>query len=415
MPTVRPFRFAGLKRYTSEQVAVQESLATHLSRRPFHPQFGDSLASVIERYVKSPCKLGKIDWKPVARSDLGALLPAVGCIVVVGAAPTESKILVDIDTGLVALAIDRLLGGSGGNGRIQRPLTEIEEGVLSFIILKVLSHFTTELETGRELSLTLDRFAARLGDIQEIVDLEATYHLVGVRISIGKHVGYARILVPNSLVTQSFSTMPEQGPLSGTELDYMRRMLSAIGDVTVDGRVEAATLDLGPDDIANLETGDIVILENHEIAKSPSGVEGNVFVKLGLGQNGGLRGRVFTEGENVRLEIHEIVVQEQPPEAPMVEEGEGPPPEASAIENADNLNETQGLLRDVDAPVVVELGRIRMNTAQVARLRTGQILRLPRGPNDPVDLVVNGKLFARGELIEVDGELGVRLLQVAGA
>ena len=32
----------------------------------------------------------------------------------------------------------------------------------------------------------------------------------------------------------------------------------------------------------------------------------------------------------------------------------------------------------------------------------------------PVNLVVNGKLFARGELIEVDGELGVRLLKVAG-
>jgi flagellar motor switch protein FliM len=81
----------------------------------------------------------------------------------------------------------------------------------------------------------------------------------------------------------------------------------------------------------------------------------------------------------------------------------------------DNLGETQGLLRDVAAPVVVELGRIQLSITQVARLRNGQILRLPRGPNDPVDLVVNGKLFARGELIEVDGELGVRLLQVTGA
>jgi len=80
----------------------------------------------------------------------------------------------------------------------------------------------------------------------------------------------------------------------------------------------------------------------------------------------------------------------------------------------DNLSETQGLLRDVAAPVVVELGRIRLNASQVARLKAGQILRLPRGPRDPVDLVVNGKIFARGELLEVDGELGVRLLQVAG-
>ena len=82
---------------------------------------------------------------------------------------------------------------------------------------------------------------------------------------------------------------------------------------------------------------------------------------------------------------------------------------------ADNFEGTAGLLRDVSAPVVVELGRLRLNAAQVTRLRAGQIIRLPRGPNDPVDLVVNGKLFARGELIEVDGALGVRLQQIVGA
>ncbi len=81
----------------------------------------------------------------------------------------------------------------------------------------------------------------------------------------------------------------------------------------------------------------------------------------------------------------------------------------------ENLAETEGLLRDVAAPVVVELGRIRLNAAQVVRLKKGQVLRLARGPTDPVDLVVNGKLLGRGELVEVDGELGVRLIHVVGA
>ncbi len=65
--------------------------------------------------------------------------------------------------------------------------------------------------------------------------------------------------------------------------------------------------------------------------------------------------------------------------------------------------------------MVVELGRIRMNAAQVVRLKKGQILRLPRAPGDPVDLVVNGKVLARGELVDVEGELGVRLVQIVGA
>ena len=89
--------------------------------------------------------------------------------------------------------------------------------------------------------------------------------------------------------------------------------------------------------------------------------------------------------------------------------------ELAPTEVEDNLEETEGLLRDVEAPIVIELGRLQMNTAQVIRLKAGQVLRLPRRATDPVDLVVNDKVFARGELIEVDGELGVRLVQVTGA
>lgn len=81
---------------------------------------------------------------------------------------------------------------------------------------------------------------------------------------------------------------------------------------------------------------------------------------------------------------------------------------------SDNLPETEGLLREMDRDVAVELGRIRLNTAQVVRLRAGQVLHLNRGATDPVDLVIGGKLFAKGELLEVDGELGVRLTQLTG-
>jgi type III secretion system YscQ/HrcQ family protein len=189
----------------------------------------------------------------------------------------------------------------------------------------------------------------------------------------------------------------------------MKKMLDSLGPVPVFARIEAAQLDLGPQEIENLEIGDIVVLENHNLTKAASGYEGEVFVKLGAGLNGGLKGRLFSDESQSRLEILEVVFQEKPPEVVMVQEGE---PQAEPAEEGDNFAQTEGLLRDVEAPVIVELGRIRMNTAQVIRLRAGQILRLPRGPNDPVDLVVNNRLFARGELIEVDGELGVRLLQV---
>jgi flagellar motor switch protein FliM len=331
----------------------------------------------------------------------------VGCLLVVGCGASEHKILADLDPSIAMLCIDRLLSGNGDVGRIQRPLTEIEEGVLSFILLKIMSFVHDGWETGKELALTLDRFASRLEELQTIIDAEPGYHALALSLSVGKKVGYLRVLIPDTLITTHFQQLVAQSGGPQAEQHHMRTVFAALGEREVTGRVEVAQLDLGPDDIADLEVGDIVIIENHQLALSPQGLKGTAFVKIGLGKNGGLKAQIESDGERSRLVVADIVVQEEPAESQMADSGEDQGGD-------DNLPETEGLLRDVPAPVVVELGRIRMNTAQVIRLRQGQILRLPRGPNDPVDLVVNGKVFARGELIEVDGELGVRLLQVTG-
>lgn len=408
MAQVRPFLFTNLPRYTHDQIAVLQSLSAYFSRRPFDPTFLDELGHMLEGYLKAPCALSVQQTQTVARTSIGQLLPAVGVFIVVGCGASEHKLIVDLDPSLATLAIDRLLGGAGESSRMQRALTEIEEGILSFILLKAMGFVHDGWETGRELALTLDRFASRLEDVQSIVDTEPGYHALALSVAVGKKVGYTRILVPDSLITTRFQQVVAQANPPELEARQMRNAFRALGEAEVTGRVEVAQLDLGPDDIAGLEAGDIVILENHQLALSPQGLTGLAFVKLGMGQNGGLRTQIESDGERSRLVIASIVVQEEPAESEMADSGE----QGDVVD--DNLQETEGLLRDVPAPVVVELGRIRMNTAQVIRLRQGQILRLPRGPNDPVDLVVNGKVFARGELIEVDGELGVRLLQVTG-
>ena len=59
----------------------------------------------------------------------------------------------------------------------------------------------------------------------------------------------------------------------------MRRLLRCIGEMPVLGRAEVATLDLAPEDMGNLEVGDIIVFENHQITKTPSGIQGSVFIR----------------------------------------------------------------------------------------------------------------------------------------
>ncbi len=72
------------------------------------------------------------------------------------------------------------------------------------------------------------------------------------------------------------------------------------------------------------------------------------------------------------------------------------------------------LLRDVPLRVTVELGRARLFVRDVLALRNGSVIELDRPAGGAVDLLVNGVLIARGEVVIVDERFGVRISEVVG-
>jgi len=70
------------------------------------------------------------------------------------------------------------------------------------------------------------------------------------------------------------------------------------------------------------------------------------------------------------------------------------------------------LAEELPVELVVELGRLRLTGAQVLDLEVGDVLALERPLVGLVDLRVGGRLVARGELVNIDGEAGVRLAEV---
>jgi len=68
-----------------------------------------------------------------------------------------------------------------------------------------------------------------------------------------------------------------------------------------------------------------------------------------------------------------------------------------------------GLLMDVRLPVSVELGRKKMFIRDILKLSPGQVVELPKLQGEPVDLYVNGKKFADGEVVVVAENFGIRI------
>ena len=70
-------------------------------------------------------------------------------------------------------------------------------------------------------------------------------------------------------------------------------------------------------------------------------------------------------------------------------------------------------LQDVELKVEVVLGRVRLRLQTLLDIRPGQVIELDRTRNSPVEVLVNGTLFARGEIVVIDDtHLGVRIGEV---
>lgn len=70
------------------------------------------------------------------------------------------------------------------------------------------------------------------------------------------------------------------------------------------------------------------------------------------------------------------------------------------------------LLLDVPLQVTVELGRTRMRIRDVLSLGLGAVIELERAAGEPVDLYVNDRLFARGEVVVIEENFGVRVTEI---
>lgn len=72
------------------------------------------------------------------------------------------------------------------------------------------------------------------------------------------------------------------------------------------------------------------------------------------------------------------------------------------------------VLHEVEMGVTVELGRTRMLVRDILGLSVGSVIELDRAAGSPVDVLVNGTLIARGEVVVIDEEFGIRVTEVIG-
>ncbi len=67
---------------------------------------------------------------------------------------------------------------------------------------------------------------------------------------------------------------------------------------------------------------------------------------------------------------------------------------------------------DVPMSLTVELGATEMPLSEILNLEDGSVITIDRAPGEPIDLLINGRLFARGEVVVINETFGCRITEL---
>jgi flagellar motor switch protein FliN/FliY len=71
-----------------------------------------------------------------------------------------------------------------------------------------------------------------------------------------------------------------------------------------------------------------------------------------------------------------------------------------------------GIILDIELPIVIRLGSAEMTLQEIVRLGPGSIIELNKSVDEPVDLLINNKMIARGEVVVVEGNFAFRVTDI---
>lgn len=426
--------FERIPRLSRDEVLFSErleKLPDNLTKAAAH-----KIAETAARYTFQAPKTVRCQMLSVTEVDLSKTLKQLEkspqTFLMIGCQPENHTALIAFDTGFASSMIDLILSGKNENANIPRKLSPIENTIIEFLagnILSGINDFVGQnifcLQTGKNENETLFEKNER--------GAEAVF-----RLDFAEFGGIISLLASRDFLASIDRT---RNPLLTQK--SVKDKFSAYEKIAprLNLRVQIGATSLDADSLAFLEPDDIVLIEEPLANFQNSMLVGNGTLSLGVGENFNLSGQ-FLQGDVLALdgklsfkldEVKSSVVRRkqsfkklnmEEKEIEKSETAEETAEENQTIEEniADAANEESSVeteenlstLENVLVNLRVEISGDKISLREVQKLRTGQIINLGCRPTDPVRLVTDtsDQPIAVGELVDIEGQLGVRLTRI---
>lgn len=326
--------------------------------------------------------------------------------------PDGAPVAVALDCVFACSVVDRVLGGDGSPPDALREPSHTELAVVEFLCLRVL-HELNAL-AGEPLfrleSLSAAPALVPATDTGASSSVSASRALVAVvRVAGAGPPGLVRVVLTEAALAALGASESRLLKGRGGAAERLKSWRRVAADAPLRLRVGETRASVG--DLEGLERGDIVVVERAHVARDGERFAGRVRVLAGAGRGVYVDGRVAESNGDGETGARTLAV---------VVEGISRGADGSAAERIEMENDE---LRDGEAGAAlegllltlhVELPARRISLEELSRLRAGQVLELGCRPTDPVELVADGRRVAVGELVDVEGRLGVRVTRLVG-
>lgn len=286
-------------------------------------------------------------------------------------------------------------------------LQEITEGYLHYLLLEALAELRKQQELS-SISLVVQR--------EKIDSADEALFCFEIDCKTQDASIVCNLYVPPSFRTaleNHFSTLP-----------FLQLSEASKESIFLDLSIEVGSSLVKKQDLHNLHQGDFLLLDR--CLYDPVSKKGSFL--LVLKDTPIFRGKVTKEG----CKLAEIPVYQEVgkmdendkedafyQEDSLFDETEQLEPSVETLDELDQQNTTYSprqsiQLDDLELTVKIELCRIQMNLKSLSELSIGNLLPLDASIDQGVNLVINGRHFARGELLRLGEQLGVRILELTG-
>ncbi len=363
--------WTGLPRVSRRAVDLERRAAAWQGPGPLGPLFG---------WLGAVPGLGVVLDRPEVESR-AAGLGRPGLIAQFRHPRRGARLALGVEVPVAHAVVDHLLGFDRPFAERRLQLTPVEWGVWTYLVTRTLEEMTPSP------GLSVDRVGPDPFDPSGLGPI-ATFRW---SIRAGETTGAVRLWLPESLAAAWLDAEPPANPRAPAspklrELDAVWRAVG--GGVPLSGGLRP------------LRPGGVLPLVAPPLTGTPGEPVGPLWPVHRTDDDGEYRIAIAAElgGTRGAVVVAGPVVHEPSPNPETESELAMPSDDAAAL----------------DAPVTltVELGRINLPVSRLADLKPGDVLPLNRHGREPVELTSNGRTIARGELILIDAELGLRVTSV---